>query len=41
MNETITKELLDGVLLWNFVSFAEMPEYQSDIRKEEINITFL
>ncbi|MCP8309922.1 MAG: hypothetical protein L6N94_00255 [Candidatus Methylarchaceae archaeon HK01M] len=38
-NETITKELLNGVLHWDFVSFAEMPEYSSGIRIEKVNVT--
>ena len=39
INETITKELLNGVLHWDYVSFAEMPEYQNGIRIEQVNVT--
>ena len=39
MNETITKELLNGVLHWDYVSFAELPKYKNGIRLEQVNVT--
>lgn len=37
-NETVTKELLEGKLHWDHVSFALMPKYQREIVVKEVNV---
>jgi len=37
MNEAITKELLQGIVHWNSVEWAPMPQYQNVIQIADIN----